>query len=74
MEQPIFTDLEHLYLISIGNDPIHVRYVGKSKEKHLFEPVNNNFGQRKKGSKLIFASNFHFGSDKIQGKRAVVID
>jgi len=74
MEQPIFTDLEHLFLVSMGDRPIHVRYAGKSPKKYLFERVNNDFGQSKRGDKLIFVQNFHFGSDRIQGKRVVVID
>lgn len=76
MSEPIFSDLEHLYLIAALSSPIPCRHIGKSKEKHIFEPVRLDFRQRKNGSRLIFLleENFRIGNDKIKDKRLVILN
>jgi hypothetical protein len=72
--QSIFTDLENLILVIGMSRPINIRFIGKSKQNFWFERLRNDGAQHKGGGQMIPLQKFHFGSDKIEGKRVVVMD
>jgi hypothetical protein len=72
--QSIFTDLENLILVVGMSRPINVRFIGKSKQNYWFEKLRNDGLQHKGGGQMIPLQKFHFGSDKIEGKRVVVME
>jgi hypothetical protein len=69
-----FAPLENVLIVVRISDPVNARFVFQSENGYFFESLRKDGGQFKRGGKLIRVNAFHFGSDKIQGKRVIAIE
>lgn len=66
-------NIEHVFLIVGVSRPKPARFIGVSAERYLFEPLKANFGQYKRGGKLIFVRDFDISDLKIEDKKVLII-
>jgi hypothetical protein len=66
-------DIENVFIILGISRPIPCRFIGKSKDRYIFEPLKVDFTQYKNGSKIVNVKDFKVSDLEIEGKKVLII-
>ena len=62
-------DLEKVFIVIGISRPIPARFIGKSKDRYIFEPLKVDFTQYKNGSKIVNVKDFKVSDLRLKVKK-----